>query len=57
MDPMDIDDFQTTSDALISWLNRNGATISPKIQLEDLRKRAAGRGVGKSFVFTIPTTR
>ncbi|KAM3418102.1 Ribosomal lysine N-methyltransferase 4 [Cercospora zeina] len=45
MDPMDVDDFQHASDAFLNWLKNNGATISPKIQLADLRDRAAGRGV------------
>ncbi|KAF2207175.1 hypothetical protein CERZMDRAFT_102670 [Cercospora zeae-maydis SCOH1-5] len=45
MDPMDVDDFQNASDAFLQWLKNNGATISPNIQLADLRDRAAGRGV------------
>lgn len=46
MEPMDIDDFQSASDAFLTWLKNNGATISSSVQLADLRGRAAGRGVG-----------
>ncbi|KAI5365138.1 putative SET domain, rubisco LSMT, substrate-binding domain superfamily [Septoria linicola] len=45
MEPMDIDDFQSATDTFLTWLKNNGATISPNIQLADLRDRAAGRGV------------
>ncbi|KAL9530422.1 Ribosomal lysine N-Methyltransferase [Sphaerulina musiva] len=45
MEPMDIDDFQSASDAFLTWLKNNGATISSSVQLADLRGRAAGRGV------------
>lgn len=45
MEPMDIDDFQSASDAFLAWLKSNGATISSSVQLADLRGRAAGRGV------------
>ncbi|GIZ48047.1 hypothetical protein CKM354_001112200 [Cercospora kikuchii] len=45
MEPMDVDDFQNASDAFLKWLTKSGATISPNIQLADLRDRAAGRGV------------
>ncbi|KAF7192783.1 Ribosomal lysine N-methyltransferase 4 [Pseudocercospora fuligena] len=46
---MDIDDFQSTSDKFLTWLKSTGATISSKIQLADLRDRAAGRGVGMAY--------
>ncbi|KXT12273.1 hypothetical protein AC579_2043 [Pseudocercospora musae] len=42
---MDIDNFQSTSDKFLTWLKSTGATISSKVQLADLRDRAAGRGV------------
>ncbi|KNG48379.1 set domain-containing protein [Stemphylium lycopersici] len=38
-------DFDGASQAFLAWLRQNGAEISPKIQLEDLRNRDAGRGV------------
>ncbi|KAF2854365.1 SET domain-containing protein [Plenodomus tracheiphilus IPT5] len=38
-------DFDTASQALLEWLRRSGADISPKILLEDLRGKDAGRGV------------
>ncbi|KXT03454.1 hypothetical protein AC578_1630 [Pseudocercospora eumusae] len=47
---MDIDDFQSTSDKFLTWLKSTGATISSKVQLADLRDRAAGRGVGMSYL-------
>lgn len=40
-------DFDTASQAFLAWLRQSGADISPKIHLEDLRSRDAGRGVGK----------
>ncbi|EME82409.1 uncharacterized protein MYCFIDRAFT_40308 [Pseudocercospora fijiensis CIRAD86] len=60
---MDIDDFQSMSDKFLTWLKNTGATISPKIQLADLRDRAAGRGVvatsdltSDEEIFRIPRT-
>jgi len=40
-------DFDGASQAFLAWLQRSGAEIGPKIQLEDLRNAQAGRGVGK----------
>jgi SET domain-containing protein 6 len=39
------DQFQTRSEAFVSWLRNAGVDISPKIQLRDLRDIHAGRGV------------
>ena len=44
-DSIEDDDFQNKSDKFIQWLKDNGATISPKIELADLRQHSAGRGV------------
>jgi SET domain-containing protein 6 len=44
-DSTEDDDFQNKSDIFIQWLKDNGATISPKIELADLRQNGAGRGV------------
>ena len=45
---IDDDDFNQKSTDFMSWLGGlEGVTISPKIQLADLRERGAGRGVGK----------
>jgi SET domain-containing protein 6 len=38
--------FSQQSDTFISWFKGSGATISPKISLQDLRSQNAGRGVG-----------
>ncbi|KAH9872771.1 hypothetical protein J1614_005165 [Plenodomus biglobosus] len=38
-------DFNSASQAFLTWLRQSGADISPKVQLEDLRSRDAGRGV------------
>lgn len=46
MDTREDDDFQARSEAFITWLKQNGATISNKIELADLRQQGAGRGVG-----------
>ena len=46
---MELDEFTSNSQAFISWLKRNGATVSHKIKLADLRNRQAGRGVGTRF--------
>lgn len=40
-------DFDVTSRKFLDWLKHTGAQINPKIQLEDLRAKDAGRGVGK----------
>ncbi|KAK5121981.1 hypothetical protein LTR85_004553 [Meristemomyces frigidus] len=55
------DDFSAKSDSFVQWLHRNGTTISPKIELADLRSRNAGRGVlarddiaDDEELFTIP---
>ena len=55
------DDFATKSDAFLSWLQQNNTTISPKIELADLRTQQAGRGVRAQediaedeVLFTIP---
>jgi SET domain-containing protein 6 len=40
-------DFDGASQAFLTWLQRSGADINPKIKLEDLRHAQAGRGVGK----------
>ncbi|SLM39026.1 SET domain [Lasallia pustulata] len=40
------DDYQQKSLAFVHWLQRNeSATISPKIEIADLRARGAGRGI------------
>ncbi|KAH5362170.1 ribosomal lysine N-methyltransferase 4 [Parastagonospora nodorum] len=56
-------DFDGASQAFLAWLQRSGAEISPKIQLEDLRNAQAGRGVVATqdipeheLLFRIPRT-
>lgn len=39
------DGFHHKSKAFLHWLQQNGTTFSPKIELADLRYRDAGRGV------------
>ena len=46
MDTTDDDDFQSKSAAFTSWLQQQGASLSSKIQIADLRAQNAGRGVG-----------
>jgi hypothetical protein len=41
-------DFDGASQTFLSWLKQSGAEMSPKIALEDLRNKDAGRGVGMS---------
>ena len=44
---MEDDDFHTRSAEFFSWLKQqDGVSVSPKIQLADLRSSGAGRGVG-----------
>ncbi|CAN9376902.1 unnamed protein product [Alternaria sp. RS040] len=38
-------DFDGASQNFLTWLNQSGVEISPKIRLEDLRNKDAGRGV------------
>jgi hypothetical protein len=46
----DADDFQRQSDGFMQWLSQQpDVTISPKIELRDLRHQGSGRGVGKFF--------
>jgi SET domain-containing protein 6 len=40
-------EFDGASQTFLAWLKQAGAEISPKITLEDLRNKDAGRGVGK----------
>ncbi|KAK4957353.1 Ribosomal lysine N-methyltransferase 4 [Elasticomyces elasticus] len=39
------DDFQARSQSFLAWLQQHGTTISPKIELADLRQDGCGRGV------------
>ncbi|KAK3652264.1 Ribosomal lysine N-methyltransferase 4 [Elasticomyces elasticus] len=39
------DDFQAKSQSFLAWLQQHGTTISPKIELADLRQDGCGRGV------------
>lgn len=55
---MEVDDFQSSTEAFLSWLSAIGVRMSPKMALKDLRSESRGRGVGKSssFVFnTLPS--
>lgn len=46
----DVDDFQRQSDGFMQWLSQQtDVTISPKIEVRDLRHQGSGRGVGKFF--------
>ncbi len=45
MDDNDDDRFELLSTKFLDWLKQNGANISSKIELQDLRHRNAGRGV------------
>lgn len=38
-------DFQSRSASFLHWLHQQNITLSPKIELADLRSKAAGRGV------------
>ena len=49
MDTSEEDDFQERSKAFVNWLKENGASISAKIKLDDLRQQNAGRGVGMNL--------
>ncbi|KAK8221157.1 hypothetical protein IWZ01DRAFT_556526 [Phyllosticta capitalensis] len=40
-----LDNFETQSAAFLSWLSARSCSVSPKIQLADLRRHGAGRGV------------
>lgn len=47
----DADDFQRQSDGFMQWLSQQpGVTISPKIEVRDLRHQGSGRGVGTFFM-------
>ncbi|KAK5681316.1 Ribosomal lysine N-methyltransferase 4 [Elasticomyces elasticus] len=39
------DDFEAKSQSFLAWLQQHGTTISPKIELADLRQDGCGRGV------------
>lgn len=40
-----MEDFDSASEAFLAWLKHTGAQINPKVRLEDLRSKDAGRGV------------
>lgn len=45
------DDFQRQSDGFMQWLSQQpDVTISPKIQVRDLRHQGSGRGVGTFYM-------
>jgi hypothetical protein len=50
---MEVDDFQSRTDAFLSWLSAAGIRMSPKMQLRDLRSESRGRGVGTSSSFEL----
>lgn len=50
---MEVDDFQSRTDAFLSWLPAAGIRMSPKMQLRDLRSESRGRGVGTSPSFEL----
>jgi hypothetical protein len=50
----DAADFQRQSDDFARWLSQQtGVTLSPKIQIQDLRHQGSGRGVGKLLLFAV----
>ena len=46
-------EFQRQSEAFLAWLRRSGANINPAIALQDLRQKAAGRGIGMRLLGSI----
>lgn len=52
MDTSEEDGFQERSKVFVNWLKENGASISAKIKLDDLRLQNAGRGVGTILSYT-----
>ncbi|QDS72847.1 hypothetical protein FKW77_007092 [Venturia effusa] len=56
-----VDEFDSISQGFLSWLSRSGASISSKIEIADLRRQNAGRGVVSTadidqdeVIFSIP---
>ena len=46
IDQSDGNQFAARSQAFLKWLEEEGTTISPNIEIADLRHISAGRGVG-----------
>ncbi|KAG9232450.1 putative ribosomal N-lysine methyltransferase 4 [Amylocarpus encephaloides] len=51
---MEIDDFQATTEAFLSWLSEVGVRINAKMVLKDLRSEGRGRGVSLRSYFVLP---
>ncbi|PSS10632.1 hypothetical protein M430DRAFT_30540 [Amorphotheca resinae ATCC 22711] len=58
---MEVDDFQSSTEAFLSWQSAIGVWMSPKMALKDLRSESRGRGVvaiadfeQDEVVFSIP---
>jgi len=41
------DEFNSISNSFLSWLSSSEASLSPKIEIVDLREQHAGRGVSR----------
>ncbi|KAK0770698.1 Ribosomal lysine N-methyltransferase 4 [Friedmanniomyces endolithicus] len=41
----EVDDFEAVSQSFVAWLQQHGTVISSSIELADLRRHGAGRGV------------
>ena len=41
------DDFEARTTAFLSWLSKIGVSMSPKMELRDLRSEGRGRGASK----------
>jgi hypothetical protein len=50
---METDQFEEITAAFLSWLSEVGVSISPKMQLVDLRSEGRGRGVSKSIFIAV----
>jgi len=42
---VEFDDFEARSQSFVAWLQQNGTVVSSSIELADLRRHGAGRGV------------
>ncbi|KAK5716837.1 Ribosomal lysine N-methyltransferase 4 [Elasticomyces elasticus] len=49
------DDFEAKSQSFLAWLQQHGTTISPKIELADLRQDGCGREEDEEL-FSVPRT-
>jgi hypothetical protein len=50
---MEVDEFEATTQAFLSWLSQMGVVINPSMALVDMRSEGRGRGASKSSILLL----